>query len=219
MIHRGGLGRRREARRPWCGDAAPAAMVPRSALVTPDVPIGQPALPVRPVAAMRHPERPNRPRIGARRPIIGRSARSRFIGRPVAHSDSVDYDDGRAPVAQWIERGRPKACVGGSNPSGGAIDTSTASASSAWSRSCASTWDCSPLVRSALSQPSGNSADDVHAARASGIRIRAAQSLSDVTMSTTCARSSGSMTLPASSNLPMAAPTSSSGSGRTQPPV
>src|SRR5437899_2530848 len=26
----------------------------------------------------------------------------------------------RAPVAQWIERGRPKACVGGSSPSGGA---------------------------------------------------------------------------------------------------
>ena len=30
------------------------------------------------------------------------------------------YDDGRAPVAQWTERGRPKACVGGSSPSGGA---------------------------------------------------------------------------------------------------
>ncbi len=26
----------------------------------------------------------------------------------------------RAPVAQWTERGRPKACVGGSSPSGGA---------------------------------------------------------------------------------------------------
>ncbi len=25
-----------------------------------------------------------------------------------------------APVAQWTERGRPKACVGGSSPSGGA---------------------------------------------------------------------------------------------------
>ena len=30
------------------------------------------------------------------------------------------YDGGRAPVAQWTERGRPKACVGGSSPSGGA---------------------------------------------------------------------------------------------------
>ena len=30
------------------------------------------------------------------------------------------YDIGRAPVAQWIERSRPKAGVGGSNPSGGA---------------------------------------------------------------------------------------------------
>ena len=29
----------------------------------------------------------------------------------------------RAPVAQWIERSRPKAGVGGSNPSGGAIPT------------------------------------------------------------------------------------------------
>ena len=28
---------------------------------------------------------------------------------------------GAAPVAQWIERRRPKAGVGGSNPSGGAI--------------------------------------------------------------------------------------------------
>jgi beta-N-acetylhexosaminidase len=33
-------------------------------------------------------------------------------------------DNGRrAPVAQWIERSRPKAGVGGSNPSGGAIPT------------------------------------------------------------------------------------------------
>ena len=30
------------------------------------------------------------------------------------------YDGARAPVAQWTERGRPKACVGGSSPSGGA---------------------------------------------------------------------------------------------------
>ena len=29
------------------------------------------------------------------------------------------YDGARAPVAQWTERGRPKACVGGSSPSGG----------------------------------------------------------------------------------------------------
>src|SRR3712207_8043724 len=28
-----------------------------------------------------------------------------------------------APVAQWTERGRPKACVGGSSPSGGATVT------------------------------------------------------------------------------------------------
>ena len=33
------------------------------------------------------------------------------------------YDGLRAPVAQWTERGRPKACVGGSSPSGGAIAT------------------------------------------------------------------------------------------------
>ncbi len=33
------------------------------------------------------------------------------------------YDEVRAPVAQWTERGRPKACVGGSSPSGGAIPT------------------------------------------------------------------------------------------------
>ena len=32
----------------------------------------------------------------------------------------ASYDGARAPVAQWIERGRPKAGVGGSNPSGGA---------------------------------------------------------------------------------------------------
>ena len=36
-----------------------------------------------------------------------------------------EYDVGRAPVAQWIERGRPKACVGGSNPSGGATPHAT----------------------------------------------------------------------------------------------
>ena len=29
-----------------------------------------------------------------------------------------------APVAQWTERGRPKACVGGSSPSGGATPRS-----------------------------------------------------------------------------------------------
>ena len=36
--------------------------------------------------------------------------------------DRPRYDERRAPVAQWIERGRPKAGVGGSNPSGGATD-------------------------------------------------------------------------------------------------
>src|SRR4029079_8823564 len=36
------------------------------------------------------------------------------------------YDGVRAPVAQWTERGRPKACVGGSSPSGGAIATQRA---------------------------------------------------------------------------------------------
>jgi hypothetical protein len=35
--------------------------------------------------------------------------------------DPSAYDIGRAPVAQWIERSRPKAGVGGSNPSGGAL--------------------------------------------------------------------------------------------------
>ena len=35
------------------------------------------------------------------------------------------YDGGRAPVAQWTERGRPKACVGGSSPSGGASSIET----------------------------------------------------------------------------------------------
>ena len=46
----------------------------------------------------------------------------------VLHDDDVAnsvraiwrYDGDRAPVAQWTERGRPKACVGGSSPSGGA---------------------------------------------------------------------------------------------------
>jgi hypothetical protein len=33
------------------------------------------------------------------------------------------YDGIRAPVAQWTERGRPKACVGGSSPFGGAMTT------------------------------------------------------------------------------------------------
>src|SRR5215212_1858240 len=37
----------------------------------------------------------------------------------------------RAPVAQWIERGRPKAGVGGSNPSGGATPTPHSAASAA----------------------------------------------------------------------------------------
>ena len=36
-----------------------------------------------------------------------------------AIGDAWGYDGGRAPVAQWTERGRPKACVGGSSPSGG----------------------------------------------------------------------------------------------------
>ena len=34
--------------------------------------------------------------------------------------DAGGYDAGRAPVAQWIERHRPKVRVGGSSPSGGA---------------------------------------------------------------------------------------------------
>ena len=41
-------------------------------------------------------------------------------GRSVPGQPPTGYDDGRAPVAQWTERGRPKACVGGSSPSGGA---------------------------------------------------------------------------------------------------
>jgi hypothetical protein len=41
---------------------------------------------------------------------FGRRFRSRTTG----------YDAGRAPVAQWIERHRPKVRVGGSSPSGGA---------------------------------------------------------------------------------------------------
>ena len=50
------------------------------------------------------------------------------------------YDGVRAPVAQWTERGRPKACVGGSSPSGGAIATQQArrtgrpAASTRWTR-------------------------------------------------------------------------------------
>ena len=39
------------------------------------------------------------------------------------------YDGARAPVAQWTERGRPKACVGGSSPSGGATPAQSASSS------------------------------------------------------------------------------------------
>src|SRR3954471_17907620 len=34
-------------------------------------------------------------------------------------SRGAGYHRPRAPVAQWIERSRPKAGVGGSNPSGG----------------------------------------------------------------------------------------------------
>ena len=43
------------------------------------------------------------------------------------------YDIGRAPVAQWIERSRPKAGVGGSNPSGGATPHTARSSASALS--------------------------------------------------------------------------------------
>jgi hypothetical protein len=43
--------------------------------------------------------------------------------RTIAARNRVGYDEVRAPVAQWIERGRPKAGVGGSNPSGGATPT------------------------------------------------------------------------------------------------
>ena len=36
----------------------------------------------------------------------------------------MGYDPKRAPVAQWTERSRPKAGVGGSSPSGGAMNCS-----------------------------------------------------------------------------------------------
>ena len=49
-----------------------------------------------------------------RRPII----RTRWHAPWGARSGTIR---GHAPVAQWIERSRPKAGVGGSNPSGGAI--------------------------------------------------------------------------------------------------
>jgi hypothetical protein len=58
---------------------------------------------------------------------------------------------------------------------------------------------------------SGPSAHEGHAARASGLRIRSAQSLIAVAMFTTCSRSPGSVTLPASSTLPVAAPTPNAG--------
>ena len=40
--------------------------------------------------------------------------------RPAGARRSARVRWSRAPVAQWTERGRPKACVGGSSPSGGA---------------------------------------------------------------------------------------------------
>ena len=58
---------------------------------------------------------------------MGRRRRGRDARFPIRRRRSGSrYDGGRAPVAQWIERGRPKACVGGSNPSGGATPAATA---------------------------------------------------------------------------------------------
>ena len=71
-------------------------------------------------------------RVSSHRPQPARPYRTRSGRGDVAHL-AVDcrrglgegpltarYDGVRAPVAQWTERGRPKACVGGSSPSGGA---------------------------------------------------------------------------------------------------
>ena len=61
-----------------------------------------------------------RRRMDIRRIFAGRSAGAGVrAGRP----QPAYYDGGLAPVAQWTERGRPKACVGGSSPSGGASTT------------------------------------------------------------------------------------------------
>ena len=71
-----------------------------------------------------------------------RASRGRIVGegrrRPRSGRGTMEI---RAPVAQWTERGRPKACVGGSSPSGGATVTATRSRRTA------------PLVRSATSRP------------------------------------------------------------------
>ena len=56
--------------------------------------------------------------------IVGERRRRPFSGLA---RDVAGYDEIRAPVAQWTERGRPKACVGGSSPSGGATVTATRS--------------------------------------------------------------------------------------------
>jgi hypothetical protein len=59
-----------------------------------------------------------------RDPATGRFRQS--VEKCARRPTSPDASRGRrtisrhAPVAQWIERGRPKACVGGSSPSGGA---------------------------------------------------------------------------------------------------
>ena len=71
--------------------------------------------------------RSNRRLNAFKRPLCHRSNVSWNAACPIEAPLDPRYDVGRAPVAQWIERGRPKACVGGSNPSGGATVTATRS--------------------------------------------------------------------------------------------
>ena len=76
------------------------------------------------------PDPPGRDRSVPPRPI--HPAATDLPGRDGLHDHcsvlGTRYDGARAPVAQWTERGRPKACVGGSSPSGGAISKSLADA-------------------------------------------------------------------------------------------
>ncbi len=88
----------------------------------------------RPACARSSSRAISRPRASSHRPQSGRPYRMRsgrgasvisrwIVGegrRSAGFRVRARYDDLRAPVAQWTERGRPKACVGGSSPSGGA---------------------------------------------------------------------------------------------------
>src|SRR5262245_26876759 len=86
------------------------------------------------------------------------------------------YHRDRAPVAQWTERGRPKACVGGSSPSGGA----TAQRRAVTPNSARCRFDrCSRKLaeeRLRLSDPAELRLDDVKAGFMVGSRLASANS-------------------------------------------